>query len=196
MPRGRPRKFDEEVVLNAAMMLFWEKGLSATSIDDLSDVMQMNKPSIYNAFGGKENIYRLTLKRFARQLDTGLEATFNSGLPLPRALIAFYNKAIDLYCQNDPSLGCLMICTAPSASLDHPEVGADLRRLIRQLDKVLAQHLLTAQKKGELSDAQDVAQLAKLLQAVLQSISLRARSGESANSLRKFAAYSVNTLTF
>ena len=71
MPSGRPRLFDEDEALTGAMLQFWEKGLSATSLDDLAEAMNMNRPSIYNAFGKKDDIYRKTLARFRTQLDDG-----------------------------------------------------------------------------------------------------------------------------
>ena len=156
MPRGRPRKFDEDAVLDAAMQVFWEKGMSATSIDDLASAMQMNKPSIYNAFGGKEEVYRITLDRFCRQLDSGLKATLESDLPLQDAFVAFYHAALEVYCGNDPALGCLMICTAPVASLEYPDIGKDLSGLVRRLDKSIADRLKKAQAEDELDKRVDV----------------------------------------
>ncbi|HIF33901.1 MAG TPA: TetR/AcrR family transcriptional regulator, partial [Planctomycetaceae bacterium] len=52
--RGRPKQYDEDVVLHAAGEVFWTKGFNATSLDDLSVAMGMNRPSIYRAFGDKE----------------------------------------------------------------------------------------------------------------------------------------------
>ena len=176
------------------MQVFWERGLSATSIDDLADAMRMNKPSIYNAFGGKEELYRICLDRFCRQLDAGLEATLESDLPLQKAFVAFYHAALEVYCDNEPSLGCLMICTAPVAAVYHPDIGKDLRDLIGRLDRRVAERLRKAQADGELQADIDAKQMAKLLQAVLQTIALRARAGESKHSLKKFAAFSVATI--
>ena len=70
--RGRPRQYDEETALRAAADVFWTKGFSATSLDDLSSAMGMNRPSIYRAFGDKEAIYRRALMQFAQ----GMEAAF------------------------------------------------------------------------------------------------------------------------
>ena len=77
MSRGRPRQFNEDEALGAAMQLFWVQGLSATSLDELAAAMQMNRPSIYNAFGNKDDIYRKALARFCGQLDEGLRHTID-----------------------------------------------------------------------------------------------------------------------
>src|SRR5580692_7140519 len=54
---GRPREFDRDAVLRAAMLLFWRKGFAATSMNDLCDAMGIRSPSLYAAFGGKEALY-------------------------------------------------------------------------------------------------------------------------------------------
>ena len=194
MGRGRPRSFDEDEALNSAMLLFWQKGLSATSLDDLSRAMQMNRPSIYNAFGNKDAIYRKALDRFCGQLDAGLQETVESDLGLREGMRAFFEKAIAVYCGTSPALGCLMVCTAPTEALTHPEVGDDLKDLIGRLDSGLTRRLKRAQREGELSNAVKPELTANLLQATLQTVALRARIGTPKQRLRKIADYAVDQL--
>jgi AcrR family transcriptional regulator len=54
---GRPREFDRDAALEAAMFLFWRKGFAATSMNDLCDAMGVRSPSLYAAFGSKEALY-------------------------------------------------------------------------------------------------------------------------------------------
>lgn len=194
MTRGRPRQFDEGKALSAAMYLFWEKGLSATSLDDLASAMKMNRPSIYNAFGNKDDIYRKSLARFCGQLDQALQETLGASPGLRQGLTAFFDQAIEVYCSGNPSMGCLMICTAPSEALSHPEIGNDLSALISRLDAGFCNRLEQAKQDGELpADAQSKL-AAKLLQATLQTIAIRARSGESRASLRKLGRYAIDVV--
>ena len=194
MARGRPRQFDEDEALTGAMLLFWEKGLSATSLDDLAIAMNMNRPSIYNAFGNKDAIYRKSLARFCGQLDKGMQETLNASTSVDIGLNAFFEQAIEVYCGSNPQMGCLMICTAPSEAVSNPEVGKDLKDLISRLDVGLSQRLARAQRNGEISVDLQPKLTAKLLQATLQTIALRARTGEPKASLRKLARYAVKTL--
>ncbi len=193
--RGRPRKFNEDEALNGAMQLFWKKGLSATSLDDLAKAMNMNRPSIYNAFGNKENLYRKALSRFCGQLDHGLEQTLVAIPSLRTGLQAFFGQAIDVYCGTNPPMGCLMVCTAPGEALSHPEVGEDLRDLIQRLDRGFTERLLRAREENELSANVQPELAAKLLQATLQTLAIRARAGTSRDDLQELAAYAVNKLT-
>ena len=195
MARGRPRQFNEDEALNGAMTLFWEKGLSATSLDDLAQAMNMNRPSIYNAFGNKDEIYRRALDRFCGQLDAGMSETLDAIPSLREGLVAFFDRAIAVYCSTNPSMGCLMVCTAPSEALTHPEVGDDLRNLIQRLDKGFVKRLERALEEGELSQDVQPEFAAKLLQGTLQTIALRARSGASKKSLKDLASYAVAVLT-
>lgn len=194
MARGRPRQFDEDEALTGAMLLFWEKGLSATSLDDLAIAMNMNRPSIYNAFGNKDAIYRKSLARFFGQLDKGMQETLDASTSVDVGLNAFFEQAIEVYCGSNPQMGCLMICTAPSEAVSNPEVGKDLKDLISRLDVGLSQRLARAQRNGEISVDLQPKLTAKLLQATLQTIALRARTGEPKASLRKLARYAVKTL--
>jgi AcrR family transcriptional regulator len=195
MSRGRPRKFDEARVLTAAMQVFWLKGLAATSLDDLSEAMEMGRPSLYNAFGNKEAIYRRALAMFCGQLDSGLTATLDADTDLTSGLEAFFEQALDVYCQGDVGMGCLAICTAPTEALSHPGVGSDLGELIGRLDNKLSQRLLKAQSAGELPAHLNPMLTARLLQATLHTLALRARAGESRTSLSRLARYAIQTLT-
>lgn len=64
MSRGRPREFDRTEALNKAMLLFWRKGYTATSMSDLYEAMGIKSPSLYAAFGSKENLYDEVLQHY------------------------------------------------------------------------------------------------------------------------------------
>src|SRR5215213_8653064 len=67
MKRGRPRQFDAERALDAALMLFWRHGYEGTSLAALTDAMGINVPSLYAAFGNKETLFRKALDRYVQR---------------------------------------------------------------------------------------------------------------------------------
>ena len=62
--RGRPRAFDPVVALERAMHVFWAKGYEGASLSDLTRAMRINRPSLYAAFGNKEQLFRKVLDRY------------------------------------------------------------------------------------------------------------------------------------
>src|SRR5689334_23736007 len=63
--RGRPRGFDTDVALDRAVQVFWEHGYEGTSLTDLTTAMGINRPSLYAAYGNKDDLFRLAVARYA-----------------------------------------------------------------------------------------------------------------------------------
>ncbi len=191
--RGRPRQFDEQEALVQAKNVFLTQGFTGTSLDDLSEAMGINRPSLYNAFGSKEEIYRKAFGVAVTQMEEE-SGTCLARKDLRSALTGFYDAAIDVYFSSDPPGGCFVFCTTPVEAISHPTLGQDMRGVVQYLDRQLADRLAQAVSDGQLPAKTDVKQTAKLAQAVLHSVALRARAGESKSSLRKFAGSFVDSI--
>jgi AcrR family transcriptional regulator len=187
--RGRPRQYDEDSALQAAGEVFWVKGFSAASLDDLSTAMGMNRPSIYRAFGDKEAIYRKALMQFCQ----GMEAAFTRTM-LAKALTSFYREALATYTSGQQPRGCMVMSTAVAAATYHPEIQADLLNVIRDLDHKIALRLEQARDAGQLEPSFDAIGRAAIAQSVLHSLSVRARAGETPSHLRKLIKCGVETI--
>lgn len=193
-PRGRPKLYDEEAALRAAGAVFWEKGYSGTSLDDLAGAMGMNRPSIYRAFGNKESLYRQTLAQFASLMEAGFRRNLADEPDIRKGLRAFYRGALNAYTAKESSLGCMVMCTAPAAATTHKDVQNDLLAAITDIDEKLRQRLEEAKQQGQIDAKSDTSTLSKLFQAVLHSLAIRARAGETKASLKKFADAAVGTI--
>ena len=66
MAAGRPREFDAEKALDAALKVFWRKGYEGASLSDLTKAVGVNRPSLYAAFGDKEALFRQALERYLK----------------------------------------------------------------------------------------------------------------------------------
>ena len=107
--RGRPRKFDAEQALGNALLVFWTNGFTGTSLDQLAEAMEMKRPSIYNAFGDKEALYRAALNAFRSGLEDGLEELSEAG-DIEQALMRFFSRALDVYTAGETPMGCFIFC--------------------------------------------------------------------------------------
>ncbi len=192
--RGRPRTFEVQQTLQKAANVFWRQGYAGSSLDDLGAAMGLTRPSIYNAFGNKESLYRQALAAFCGQLDAGLALCLNAEGSVEERFVRFFEQALDVYCATEEQLGCLMICTAPAECIQDPAVREDLKGLIDRVDRVIETHLKQVANQGQLSYPIDAKQHAKLFQSVLHTLALRSRAGESKRVLRRFVRYAVKTL--
>lgn len=191
---GRPRQYDEDLALAAAAQVFWTKGFSATSLDDLSAAMGMNRPSIYRAFGDKKAIYRKALMQFCQAMDAAFARTMLAEDDLREALGRFYGEALGTYTAGERARGCMVMSTAVAAATSHPEIQADLLAIIRDLDKKMAMRFQRAVDDKQLSPSFDVKGRAAIAQSLLHSLSLRARAGESPRQLRRLIRSGVEML--
>ncbi len=192
--RGRPRQYDEDVALQAAGEVFWTKGFSATSLDDLTVAMGMNRPSIYRAFGDKEAVYRKALMQFCQGMEAAFERTMLAEDDIRKALASFYQDALAVYTSGEQPKGCLVMGTAVAAAVCHPEIQADLLNVIRDLDQKIAKRLEQARDAGQLEASFDATGRAAVAQSLLHSLSLRARAGETPKRLRRMIEAGVETV--
>jgi TetR/AcrR family transcriptional regulator, transcriptional repressor for nem operon len=149
------RQFDETTLLNTALEVFWRKGLHATSMLDLAEATGVQRGSLYNAFGGKEELFLLTFDIYA---ETFLSAA-REALDIPdtkRALQAFFKVAIGNMIAGSPARGCFTTKTATDLSQKEPRVQIRVRRLLSDLEDIVRTALSASStnKKLTLSPAQ------------------------------------------
>ena len=194
-PRGRPRAYDPETALGDATQAFWRAGFAGTSLDDLSAATGMNRPSLYGAFGDKRELYLSTLDRYVEQSRAGMIDALDDDLPIAEGLQQVYDRALALYFSDATApLGCFLIGTAATEAARDPGVRRKLGAGLRELTRTFEERLRRAQASGEIDADADPAVLADLAAAVLYSIALRARAGDSRASLRALSREAVKLL--
>ncbi|MFB9127221.1 TetR/AcrR family transcriptional regulator [Paraburkholderia dipogonis] len=190
--RGRPRGYDSEQALHDARDAFWQGGYSGTSLDSLSDATGMNRPSLYGAFGDKHALYLNTLDQYIELGRQGMEAALAGDRLLAEALQSVYDAALAIYLPpGETPRGCFLIGTAVVESRTDAEVRDKLLGGLTIYDQVFERRLERAKAQGELSAASDPVMLAKIASAILHSIALRSRAGDSIDSLRATAEAGV-----
>lgn len=193
--RGRPREYDRTAALESAMQVFAIKGFTAASLDDLAAATGMNRPSIYNAFGDKESFYRQALAQFIAGMRDEIGSLVAAEPNLESALGAFYRGALEEYFAERPARGCFAFCTAPVEALMHPEIRRDMKALMAEIDDILAAKFTTAQAAGDYPANADPRAAAQVAQAVLHSLAIRARGGDSKAGLLRMAAHAAKSLS-
>jgi AcrR family transcriptional regulator len=194
-PRGRPRSFDEKKVLGAVLDTFWTRGYAATSLDDLAAAGQVKRPSLYAAFGGKEEMYLRAFALFEARLTAELGRCLDPSRPLAEGLAAMYRGAIDTYLAGPAGpRGCLAVCTATTAAVEEPAIRAALQGVLTRLDEGLAARFRAARAAGEIPPGPPAKRLAQIAAGSLHSIAIRARAGTAKRELLALAAAAVTLL--
>jgi TetR/AcrR family transcriptional repressor of nem operon len=157
---GRPREFDEEAALEAAMEAFWAKGYEATSMADLCTCTGLHKGSLYQAFGDKHQLFMGALKHYSDSVFRDVAAVaFQSDSPL-ESIRAAVNKICS---EAGGDKGCMMINTLVELAPHDAEVREALRGFGEQRLRVIMNLIAKAQERGEISVKSDPYKLARQL---------------------------------
>lgn len=187
-PRGgRPRAFDPEAALDAAMHLFWEHGYEATSLAMLREAMGLTPPQIYNAFTDKETLFRRALARYHdREIGFALDA-LSAPVPAGEAIRLLLTGAAEAYTRPDKPGGCLFISGALAASPQAQGIADELKTYRKATEAAIAARLAKGRDAGELPAGLSVERFAKYLTGVMHGMSIQARDGASTEDLRALA---------
>jgi TetR/AcrR family transcriptional repressor of nem operon len=105
---SRQKDFEPQQIIQKAMMLFWEKGYTATSVDDLVTHLNLNRSSLYHTFGGKHELFMLTLETYSQQIISGVAQILETSPSVKEAFGLICTYTIE----NTPPMnqwGCLMV---------------------------------------------------------------------------------------
>jgi AcrR family transcriptional regulator len=178
--RGRPRGFCAHRALDQIREVFARKGYAETTLDDLGAATGLSRPSLYAAFGDKEQAYIAALEDYAQKSADSAEAALSAPGRLVERLEALFTHVAAYYCRSPEQPGCMISGTAAAAAPAHPAIRAAAARLrdgaVRRFEVAFA-----AAGAGE--DAEPRAQMAL---GALESMSLRARLGETETALVAF----------
>lgn len=176
--RGRPREYDPEAALTAALGEFRRRGYTATSLDHLSEATKMARPSLYAAFGNKFEIYRKAVTRYSEQSAERRHRALFEEPSLQKGLEDYFGAIIDAYFSGEGEpLGCPVLSVISGEAAADPVIGAELAAAIGRSDGLLQRRMAIAVEAGEIARDADVRGLAAMLAALQHSLALRARAG-------------------
>ncbi|MEV6769302.1 TetR/AcrR family transcriptional regulator [Nocardia sp. NPDC051030] len=184
---GQGRKFDADKALEQAMLAFWNHGYEGTSIAMLTKSMGINAPSLYAAFGGKEDVFFAAVDHYNATHGSFMKRAFDEELhaaPLIRRLLF---DAAEAYAPERCPGGCLIISSAVRVSATNQHI-ADRLHAMRDANIASLAQRLAADRSAALIPADiDPAATAEFIGAVIQGMSQRARDGVPGSTLRQVA---------
>ncbi|KUM88542.1 MULTISPECIES: TetR/AcrR family transcriptional regulator [Streptomyces] len=184
-PRGRPRSFDRATALEKAILAFWEHGYEATSVSDLTRVMDIGAPSLYAAFGDKRSLFEEVVKEYGVRYGSFSDRALVEEPTARAAMERMLREAAVAYTAPGHPHGCLVVHAATNCST--PEVEESLRGRRNANIAALESRIRADIAAGELPAGTDAATLARYTGAVIQGMSQQARDGASREELEAVA---------
>jgi TetR/AcrR family transcriptional regulator, copper-responsive repressor len=181
--RGRPRQFDRDAALDAAMRLFWDRGYAGTSMSDLLAAMNINAPSLYAAFGDKKALFESSVEHYQVLHGAFAVRALAGGGTARQSIEKLMRDAAKTY--TDPALphGCMVVCSGINCSEDDNAIKQSLQERRKQSALMIKKRIERGVADGDVPTNCDVGALANYIATVFQGLSIQARDGASRKAL-------------
>jgi len=168
------KQFDETVVLDSAMKVFWQSGFEGTSLAQLEAATGLNKSSLYNAYENKENLYQLCLSRFSNQYGADLISRLEN--PDYRAAISDFFEALVARQENENNpKGCFVTCAELELGGRRNEFSARLESNLDSLRDAFRKRCQRAIAEGQLPQKTDCEAQSAMFLAMARGIAVLSR---------------------
>lgn len=172
MPRSPT--FDRDAKIEQAMQLFWEKGYEATSVQDLVDHLGLNRSSLYNAFGGKHDLYLEALDQYRREdiewLRRQLQEAPTALQGIRQAFVAVAERATESCC------GCFTTNAAVECAPRDVSTQERTRESFEEMRSLFRVAVERAQEEGAIDASRDAEALGRHLTNAYNGIHLTAKT--------------------
>ncbi|MEV0112765.1 TetR/AcrR family transcriptional regulator [Streptomyces sp. NPDC050844] len=196
---ARPRTFDEERALDAAMRAFWANGYEATSTQDLCDATGLGRSSIYNTFSSKHDLFQRALARYMDAMTaTQIEIMTDTERSPMERIRALFARIVDseFECREDGhSIGCLTVNTTVELAGRDPAAAELLAHDLAVRLAAFQDTIRAGQSSGDITSPRDAADLARFLNAVIGGMRVAAQGGADRAALEAITETALDALT-
>lgn len=197
MTAGRNRSFDKNEALHKAMTVFWKNGYTGTSLSELTYAMDINKPSLYSAFGNKEALFNQTIKLYLHEYGQEHASHLFIGNLTTYEKIKNYLTSIATMVSNENlPKGCyICLTTAELAGDCLPESASHVIETINQQTKLgLIEFFKNEIKAGNKLNTDDPITMANYILTLQFGLAIAGRNGSSLEELKKIVELSIVNL--
>jgi AcrR family transcriptional regulator len=190
---GRPRGFDENAALEAAMRVFWEKSYEGATLSDLTSAMGINRSSMYAAFGDKAALFRRAMERYRegpmRYIRDALEKPV-----LRDAVASLLHGTVLFLSQPGHPRGCLSIQAALACGVDSEPIQQAMVEWRKAGEEALRKRFVKARRAGELPRDISPADLARFIATVMAGLAVQAVNGVTHDEMKRIADLALNSI--
>ncbi|WP_298445367.1 TetR/AcrR family transcriptional regulator [Gordonia sp. (in: high G+C Gram-positive bacteria)] len=176
---GRPRTFDEDVVVARAMETFWTHGYAGTSPARLAEATGIAKGSLYNAFTSKRDLFDRCLDRYHRQIAEMAAELLERPGTTRDCFRAALRAVVDDDLAQPQRRGCLIGNTAVELAGEDGELARRLRRMQDESTDWFAERIRRGQRDGDVAAQADARALAEHFATVLAGLRVMAMTHDA-----------------
>ena len=184
---GRKRAFDREIALDKAMRVFWNNGFAGTSVSNLTSELGINTPSLYAAFGNKEQLFKEVMSHYSTHYVSRHYKNLigESELSFKERLEVCFSGLIALFTDGETPLGCLLVKSVnESESVAFPEEASNyIKEVEVQSTQVLIDLFSAEIAPKDIPENTSIEIMVNYLLAVFYGLAVQARSGQSKEAL-------------
>ena len=169
------KSFDTDEILDRATSVFWAKGYEATSMADLLEATGINKGSLYNAFGSKQEIFKQAILRYDREQRQATIAKFKAMNDPVTAISEFFDAMIDDSLSDEERKGCLLVNTALDLPNQNDDVAEAIKAGMKHTEAFFTQQIKLGKSNGDIPDHVDPKKAAKGLLTLVTGLRVLAR---------------------
>lgn len=166
----RVKTFDENEVLTKAMNLFWKQGYSATSVQDLVSYLGINRASLYDTFGDKQQLFKKSFELYRKLNKEGLIHFFDSRPIVKAGFSELFENAIEEAINDKDRKGCFVVNTTTELTPNDESLYEVLETNKQDFINIFFEYLKMGKKSGQLKSNQDLKSLATLLYTLYNGI--------------------------
>jgi AcrR family transcriptional regulator len=181
--KGRPREFDPDEALTAALRVFWSKGYEGASLTELTEAMGITRPSLYAAFGNKEALFRKALDLYEREKLSYVGEALKA--PTAREVAdRLLRGALANHTSECEPKGCLRVISSVACGVEAESIREEVIARRASSHRALIDRFERAKAEGDLPAHVDVQGLTAHLTALLQGLALQAGAGAGREQLQ------------
>lgn len=189
----RPKGFDQQQALYAAMLQFWEFGYEGSSMQNLVDRMGISRQSLYDTYGNKRELFVQALRCYRREIvEPRVQRLADPARDPIDALREHFRNMVSG--RNDGIRGCLMVRTATEITPDDPAVGTLLDDNMRHFHTVLQGVIERGQAAGSIDRSRSAADIAARIMAISTGLQVLCRMPGQGAGLRPSVDSLVDSL--
>jgi AcrR family transcriptional regulator len=185
------RQFDEKEVIEIALDVFWRKGLHDASMQDLATASGVQRGSLYNAYGSKEEIFLRAFDQYTAQFLETVGHALAQGGDTAAKLWNLFDLIITNMTTGSPQRGCLTTRTALDAAISSIAVRQRVQSLLSRLEQLISEAINSATERSTATNAK---RLARVVVTFTRGLAVMERAGYDREQLKEAAATFVDAL--